>query len=61
VVNRKKRLKKGVDSIEEQIDIHEKKKEAARKEGRIELEDYYGRELRKLRGVRDYKKKLLDR
>ena len=45
MVNRKKRLKKGVDSLEKQIEIHEEKLKQATEEGKIELADYYKKEL----------------
>ncbi|MBS3141213.1 hypothetical protein J4405_03655 [Candidatus Woesearchaeota archaeon] len=43
-MNRKKRLKKGIISLEKQIDIHEKKLEEAEKEG-IFVGSYYKKEL----------------
>lgn len=37
MVNRKKRLQKGIDSIERQIELHEEKLKRAKKEDNIEL------------------------
>lgn len=41
MAKRKKRLQKGIDSLEEQIKIHEEKRIKAIEEGKIELGDYY--------------------
>ena len=46
MTNRKKRLQKGVDSLQEQITIHEAKKENAKEQGNIELVDYYEKEIK---------------
>jgi len=61
MTNRKKRLKKGIESLKKQIKLHEEKKEKARKEGKIELENYYEKELKTLRAVEEEKEDLLDR
>lgn len=45
MAKRKKRLKKRIESLKEQIRIHELKREQAEKEGKIELADYYKKEL----------------
>ena len=45
MTNRKKRLKKGIESLEEQVRIHEDKRQKAREEGKIELEEYYEKEI----------------
>jgi len=60
-MNRKKRLEKGINSIEEQIKIHQNKKEIARTEGKLELEDYYKVELSKLEAEKKKKQELLDK
>ena len=44
-MNRKKRLQKGIESLREQIKIHEEKRKIAEKEGLIELVRYYDKEL----------------
>ena len=41
MTNRKKRLKKGIDSLSEKITLHEEKMRTAADEGNIELADYY--------------------
>ena len=38
--NRKKRLKKGIESIQKQIEEHKMKRENALKEGKLELVSY---------------------
>lgn len=57
--NRKKRLIKGIESLKKQIEIHEEKRQQAKEEGEIELEEYYGFEIDNLRKVREQKEKLL--
>lgn len=44
-MKRKKRLKKGIESIKRQISIHKAKLEEARKEGNEELARYYEKEI----------------
>ena len=48
-MKRKFRLKKGIDSLEEQIELHEIKKEKARELGQEELINYYTQEIEALR------------
>lgn len=45
---RKKRLRKGIESIRKQIDLHKAKLEEAKKAGNIGLVDYYEKELESL-------------
>ena len=45
MVNRKKRLQKGIDSIEKQIELHEEKLRKAQEDDNIELLQYYRKEL----------------
>ncbi|MFA4953458.1 MAG: hypothetical protein WC584_04510 [Candidatus Pacearchaeota archaeon] len=59
-MNRKKRLAKGIKSLEEQIKLHEEKREKAVKKGQIELGEYYKKEIETLKKVKDEKKKLLE-
>jgi len=42
---RKKRLRKGIESIKEQIELHKQKLKAAEKSGNIGLTDYYEKEI----------------
>ena len=59
MTNRKKRLQKGIESLDEQIKIHEEKRRQAIKEGKIELADYYDKEI--LSKSRDKDKKISQR
>jgi len=45
---RKKRLRKGIESIREQIELHKEKLKAAEKSGNIGLSDYYEKEIESL-------------
>ena len=48
MVKRKKRLSRGIESIDKQIELHEEKKKKAHNKGNIELEQYYGKEIENL-------------
>ena len=58
-MDRKKRLKKGIESIEEEIKLHQEKMEKARYNGEIELEGYYEKEILGLKKSKDKKKKMI--
>ena len=60
-MKRKKRLEKGIESIEEEIKIHEKKREEAREEGDMELASYYDKELSGLNKTKERKAKQLEK
>lgn len=60
-MRREKRLKKGINSIEEQIKIHEEKLAKAREENNEILERYYEKEIEGLRKTRDRKKNQLEK
>ena len=55
MTNRKKRLKKGIESIKEQISLHKEKREKAKEEVNIERVGYYDKELESL--IRQAKEK----
>ena len=59
-MKRKKRLEKGIGSIEEQIKLHEEKREEARKQGKIELAGYYDKEISRLKETKQKKEKQLE-
>ena len=59
MTNRKKRLQKGIESLDKQIKIHEEKRKQAIEEGKIELADYYDKEI--LSKSRDKDKKISQR
>lgn len=49
MVKRKRRLERAIASLKKQIGLHEEKREAALERGKLELADYYDRELASLR------------
>jgi len=60
-MKRKKRLKKGIESIERQIEIHEEKLKEAVKKGDEELVGYYDKEIIRLEKEENKKKEKLER
>lgn len=56
-MKRKKRLKKGIVSLEQQLTLHREKQAQAEEVGKEELVDYYEREI--AAKERDLKKKKL--
>ncbi len=58
-MKRKKRLKKGIESLERQIKIHEEKLKEAADYGDDELVHYYERELKSLESEEIKKRKQL--
>ena len=61
MTNRKKRLSKGIESLQEQIEIHECKKSKAEEEGLSELRDYYEKEILAKKKTLEEKQKILDK
>ncbi|MBS3094964.1 hypothetical protein J4474_04820 [Candidatus Pacearchaeota archaeon] len=61
MVKRKKRLKKGIDSLEEQIELHKEKLEKSKEDGNIELEGYYQKEINSLENVKRRKENQLNK
>jgi len=59
MVNRKKRLKKGIESLEKQIEIHEEKLKKAQEEDNIELAEYYKKEINAKKRDKEEKERLL--
>jgi len=59
--NRKKRLKKGIESIRKQIEEHKIKRENALKEGKMELAEYYGGEIAGLEKTEKDKEEKLEK
>ncbi len=53
-----KRIKRGIKSLENQIELHEKKRKIAKKEGEIELEDYFNKEINSLKKQKNGGKKF---
>ena len=60
-MKRKKRLEKGIGSIDEEIKLHEEKREKAKEEGKLELTGYYDKEILGLEKTRDRKKKQFEK
>ena len=59
MTKRKKRLEKGIASLEEQRTLHKHKHAAAEEEGKNELARYYDKELRSIEErIRERKEKL---
>ncbi len=61
MVNRKKRLQKGIESLEKQIKLHEEKLNKAEEEDKIELAEYYKKEINAKRRDLEEKKRLLEK
>ena len=61
MVNRKKRLKKGIESLEEQIDLHEEKLKKAEDEDNIELANYYRKEINAKKKDKEEKQRILNK
>ncbi len=57
---RKKRTKKGIESLKGQITEHAKKLEGAYDEGKIELASYYKKEIEKFKKNIEKKKKVIE-
>lgn len=55
MVKRKKRLERGIESLKEQIEIHEQKREDAIAQGKLELADYYEKEIESKTGTKKKK------
>ncbi len=61
MANKKKRLRKGIESIEEQIILHKEKLRKAEEERNIELVKYYHKEITaKIRSKKE-KERLLNK
>ncbi len=59
-MKRKKRLKRGIESLEEQIEIHKEKLREASEDGNEELVQCYEKDLVRLEKEKDNKKRHLD-
>ena len=60
-MKRKKRVKKGIESLREVIKEHEEKLNRAIAEGREELAGYYAHEIKDKEGQMEKKKKILEK
>lgn len=61
MTNRKKRLTKGVASLQQQLKIHEEKLKQAEQEGKLELVGYYIKEIEAKKKDVEKKEKLLNK
>jgi len=61
MANRKKRLKKGILSIQEQIDLHKEKKILAEDSGNDELVRYYTKEIEAKKRAKEEKEAMLEK
>ena len=61
MVNRKKRLQKGVESLDIQIKLHEEKLKKAEEEDNIELANYYKKEINAKKKDKEEKERLLEK
>ncbi len=59
MVNRKKRLQKGIESLDEQIKLHEEKRKKAEEDGNLELADYYRKEIESKKKCKEEKERML--
>lgn len=59
MVNRKKRLQKGIESLEKQIRLHEEKLKRAEREDNIELAEYYKKEIAAKKRDMEEKQRIL--
>ncbi len=61
MANRKKRLQKGIESLEKQIKLHEEKLKKAEEEDNIELSEYYKKEINAKKKDKEEKERLLEK
>lgn len=61
MTNRKKRLKKGIESLEKQLELHEEKLRKAEEEHNFELAGYYKKEIFSKKQDVEEKKRLLEK
>ncbi|MEK6869219.1 MAG: hypothetical protein AABX63_02790 [Nanoarchaeota archaeon] len=61
MVNRKKRLQRGIESLEKQIKLHEEKLRKVEQEDNIELAEYYKKEIAAKKRDKEEKQRMLDK
>jgi len=61
MTKRKKRLEKGIKSLEEQIEFHKDKKISAEEQGDLELMGYYEKEIKVKEETKKKKQEILDK
>ena len=61
MVNRKKRLQKGIDSLDKQIRLHKEKLNKAEQNDNIELANYYKKEINAKKKDKEEKQRILNK
>lgn len=61
MTKRKKRLEKGIISIEKRIKEHEERKKKAEDEGDVYLVEYLGKEITSLKERKENRKKVIEK
>ncbi len=61
MTNRKKRLQKGIESLDKQIKLHEEKLKNAQEDDNIELASYYKKEIEAKKKDKEEKQRMLDK
>lgn len=61
MANRKKRLKKGIESLEKQILLHDEKLKKAEADDNLELAGYYKKEIEAKKRDKAEKQRILDK
>jgi hypothetical protein len=61
MANRKKRLQKGIESLDKQIKLHEDKLMKAEEDDNIELASYYRKEIEAKKRDKEEKQRMLDK
>ena len=61
MVNRKKRLQRGIDSLEGQAVLHEEKQQQTLEKGDERLAAYFGKEVDRYRRQKEEKKRQLEK
>jgi hypothetical protein len=60
-MKRSRRLETGIDSLQQQIEFHKRKRDKAKAEGNMELVSYYDKEVEALEQAKERKEKQLKR
>ena len=61
MANRKKRLQKGIKSLDKQIKLHEEKLKKAEEDDNIELAAYYRKEINAKKSDKEEKERMLNK
>ena len=59
--NRKKRLEKGIESLDKEIEMHEDRLKTAEEKGDLDLAGYYKKEIETLEMNKEKKKRILEK